>query len=163
MPHFIPRTLVALALVLPFPIVAQQQQPAEDAEQHALFATIAAQDTALFDAVNHCELTTLQKFWSPDAEFYHDRTDPMLGRDRILESIKTNLCGKVERRLVPGTLEVYPVHGYGAVEIGVHRFYHPGVQDHGVVGEARFIHLWRYKDGQWQITRVISYDHGLAK
>jgi hypothetical protein len=53
--------------------------------------------------------------------------------------------------------------GYGAVEIGVHRFLHPFEQDHGVVGEAKFIHLWQLKDGKWKITRVISYDHGLAK
>jgi hypothetical protein len=49
------------------------------------------------------------------------------------------------------------------VEIGVHRFHHPGTQDHDVLGEAKFIHLWQYKDGAWKITRVISYDHGLAK
>ena len=57
---------------------------------------------------------------------------------------------------------VHPIH-YGAVEIGVHRFYHPGAHDQDVVGEAKFVHLWQYKDGAWKITRVISYDHGLAK
>ena len=62
-----------------------------------------------------------------------------------------------------GTLEVYPLNGYGAVEIGVHRFYHPYEQDHGEVGEAKFIHVWQNKDGVWKITRVISYDHGAAK
>jgi hypothetical protein len=32
-----------------------------------------------------------------------------------------------------------------------------------VVGEAKFIHLWRYKDGAWKVARVISYDHDAAK
>jgi hypothetical protein len=50
---------------------------------------------------------------------------------------------------------------YGAVEIGVHRFYHP--DDKGNVGEAKFIHVWQNRDGAWKITRVISYDHGAAK
>jgi hypothetical protein len=27
------------------------------------------------------------------------------------------------------------------------------------VGEAKFIHLWQFKNGDWKITRVISYDH----
>ena len=27
------------------------------------------------------------------------------------------------------------------------------------VGEAKFVHLWQYKNGAWKITRVISYDH----
>jgi hypothetical protein len=30
------------------------------------------------------------------------------------------------RELVPGTLQVYPVKDYGAIEMGVHRFHHPG-------------------------------------
>jgi hypothetical protein len=59
----------------------------------------------------------------------------------------------VKQELVPGTLEVYPLAGYGAVEIGVHRFLPPCEQDHGVVAEAQFIHVWRYKDGMWKITR----------
>jgi hypothetical protein len=27
------------------------------------------------------------------------------------------------------------------------------------MGEAKFIHLWQNKEGKWQITRVISFDH----
>lgn len=54
---------------------------------------------------------------------------------------------------------VYPMHGFGAVEMGVHRFHHPGRDDVEAVGEARFIHLWQNKDGAWIITRIISYDH----
>jgi len=46
--------------------------------------------------------------------------------------------------------------------MGVHRFHHPGHDATEGVGEASFIHLWRYKDGAWKITRVISYDHPAA-
>lgn len=54
--------------------------------------------------------------------------------------------------------------GYGAVEMGVHRFHDPGHDDTEGVGEAQFIHLWQYKDGAWKITRVINYDqHAAAK
>ena len=49
--------------------------------------------------------------------------------------------------------------GYGAVEMGVQRFHHPGHDDTEPVGEGKFIHLWQYKDHAWRITRVISYDH----
>jgi ketosteroid isomerase-like protein len=139
------------------------QSHAETPDQTSLFQTVSALDTELFDAVNHCDIKKVDSFWSDDAEFYHDKAGLMVGRKNIVESIKDNLCGKVTRELVPGTLEVYPLNGYGAVEIGVHRFHHPWKQDHGVVGEARFIHVWQYKDGAWKITRVISYDHALAK
>ena len=131
--------------------------------QEELARAVTALDAQLFDAYNTCNLEKFSSFFVDDVEFYHDKGGLMVGRKPLTESIKNNICGKVTRELVAGTLEVYPIHGYGAVEIGVHRFHHPGTQDHGVVGEAKFIHLWQYKDGAWKITRVISYDHGLAK
>src|SRR5712664_2941537 len=80
-----------------------------------------------------------------------------------LDSIKKHICGKVTRELVPGTLQVHYMKGYGAVEMGVHRFHDPGHEDTEGLGEGKFIHLWQYKDGAWKITRVISYDHRAAK
>jgi hypothetical protein len=64
--------------------------------------------------------------------------------------------------LVPGTLQVYYMKGYGAVEMGVHRFHHPGHEETEGVGEGKFVHLWQYKDGAWKITTAISYDHHAA-
>jgi len=125
----------------------------------SLSATISSLDTALFSAVNHCETAKLGSFFAKDAEFLHDADSPLYGRDAIVNSVKNNLCGKVERELVPGSLEVYPLKDYGAVEIGVHRFLHPGTQDHGVIGEAKFIHVWKHEADGWEITRVISYQH----
>src|SRR6266576_2059930 len=94
-----------------------------------------------------------------DVEFYHDQGGVTLGRAALTESVKNNICGKVTRELVPGSLQVYYMKGFGAVEIGVHRFHHPGHEDTEPVGEAKFIHLWQYEDGAWKITRIISYDH----
>ena len=65
----------------------------------------------------------------------------------------------MRRDLVPGTLEVYPIKDYGAVEMGTHRFHHPGQESTEQVGEAKFVTLWQNKDGEWKITRAISYDH----
>jgi hypothetical protein len=56
---------------------------------------------------------------------------------------------------------VFPLADYGAVEIGVHRFHHPG--DATNVGEAKFVHIWHNKEGKWMVTRVISYDHEPVK
>ena len=97
-----------------------------------------------------------------NVEFYHDKAGNTFGRAALVEAIKNNICGKVTRELLPGTLQVYPMKGYGALEIGVHRFHHPG-QSNDSLGEASFIHLWQYKDGAWKVTRVISYDHHEAK
>jgi hypothetical protein len=127
----------------------------------SLFKTIQGLDTRLFDAYNHCDLTTFSSMVAEDVEFYHDKTGLAVGRQSLVDAVKNNICGKVTRELVPGTLEVYPIATYGAVEIGVHRFHHP--QDSSNVGEAKFIHLWQNKDGNWKITRVISYDHAPLK
>src|SRR4051812_42349099 len=43
--------------------------------------------------------------------------------DRVITLFETEV--DVRRELVAGTLEVHRIKGYGAVEIGRHRFYHP--------------------------------------
>jgi hypothetical protein len=136
--------------------------PALDAikNEQELTQAITALDKQLFDAYNTCNIEKLGTLVTDDLEFYHDKTGLAVGKQPFLDAIKKNICGKVTRELVAGSLEVYPLHGYGAVEIGVHRFHHPGDSD---VGEAKFVQLWQYKDGAWKISRVISYDHGAAK
>ena len=128
------------------------------AQPDPLFTTIQSLDTKLFDAYNHCDLTTMGAMVSDDLEFYHDQTGLSVGKGPFLAAIKQNICGKVERTLLPETLEVYPLKGYGAVEIGIHRFHHPGHPEDGV-GDAKFVTLWQNKDGAWKVTRVISYNH----
>jgi ketosteroid isomerase-like protein len=126
--------------------------------QAELERTITALDAQLFNAYNRCDLEKFGSFIAEDIEFYHDKAGNTFGRPALVEAIKNNICGKVTRELAPGTLQVYPMKGYGALELGVHRFRHPG-ETNDVLGEASFIHLWQYKDGAWKITRVISYDH----
>jgi uncharacterized protein (TIGR02246 family) len=140
---------------------AAQSVPAlQDIHSQAeLEKAIATLDSELFDAYNRCDLEKFASFFPEDVEFYHDQGGVTLGREALTDSVKKNICGKVTRELVPGTLQVYPMKGYGALEMGVHRFHHPGHDDTEPVGEAKFIHLWQYKDGAWKITRVISYDH----
>ena len=143
----------AMLVVMSPPLHAQS-----NAQSGALFQTIQSLDTQLFDAYNHCDLTTLGAMMSDDLEFYHDQTGLSVGKAPFIAAIKQNICGKVERTLVPGSLEVYPLKGYGAVEIGVHRFHHPAQPQDGM-GEAKFVTLWQNKDGTWKVTRAISYNH----
>jgi len=127
-----------------------------------LFQTVAALDTELFDAYNRCDLQKLGSLVADDLEFYHDKTGLSVGKQKFLSDIQKYICGKVRRDLVPGTLEVYPIKDYGAVELGTHTFHHPGHDDTEGVGEAKFVTLWQYKGGEWKITRAISYDHVTA-
>jgi hypothetical protein len=130
--------------------------------QEELDKTVAALDFALFDSYNRCDLAKFESFFVDDVEFYHDQGGVTLGKAALTESIKDNICGKTTRELVPGSMHAYYMKGYGALEVGVHQFHHPGHEAEIGVGEGKFIHLWQYKDGAWKITRVISYDHHAA-
>jgi hypothetical protein len=138
---------------------ANAQAPPRESikSQEELDKAITSLDTALFDSYNRCDLEKFASLLADDVEFYHDQGGVTLGRANLTDSVRKNICGKVTRELV--SLQVYPMKGLGAVEIGVYRFHHPGHDDTEGIGEAKFIHLWRYKDGAWKVTRVISYDH----
>lgn len=148
------RLLTLLALSLP--AILAQTPAAPD----ALYQTIAALDTAVFDAYNKCQLEKFAAFLDDDLEFYHDQTGLSRGTKSTMDALKENICGKVRRDLVPGTLRVFPLNNYGAVESGVHRFCDPKLGKCGAgSGEGRFMHIWQNKNGTWKLTRIISYDH----
>jgi hypothetical protein len=157
------RAIFFLVALLLLPALSESQSGAQTQQglppTDELYKTIAGLDTTLFDAYNHCNLDKLGSMVSDDLEFYHDQTGLATGRQSLVDAVRSNICGKVHRELVPGTLEVYPIKGYGAVEIGIHRFTHPNEPNSGPGGEAKFVHVWRLKDGTWQVTRVLSFDH----
>jgi hypothetical protein len=155
----LPRTLLLLPMIALCTVQADAQALESIKSQEELNKVVASLDAALFDSYNRCDLQKFAAFFVDDVEFYHDQDGVTLGKEKLTESIKKNICGKVTRELVPGSLQVYHMKGYGAVEMGVHRFHHPGHDDTEPVGEAKFILLWQYTDGAWKITRVISYDH----
>jgi hypothetical protein len=155
-----PLLLSALLSLLALRGDAQPQPQPTPSPQNELFSKIAALDAQVFDAYNGCDLERFGSFFTEELEFYHDNGG-LTNRTRqsLVEAVKNNICGKVYRVLVPESLEVFPLRGYGAVETGVHHFYHPGRDATESVGEAKFLMLWQEKDGVWQITRVFSYDH----
>ena len=59
--------------------------------------------------------------------------------------------------LIPGTLEIYPIPGYGALEIGADRFC--VLQTGNCDAYSKFSQLWKYQNGTWLLTRVFRYDH----
>lgn len=124
-------------------------------ESKELYAKIVHMDSVLFNAYNSCDMETQAKIFSDNLEFYHDKGGLMTSKKDLLDAIKKNICDKVTRVLVPGSIEVYPIAGYGAVEIGLHRFINHQENDH-LSKPDKFICVWQQKGDAWQVTRVIS-------
>ena len=162
------KRLTILLCLLAFPAVrirAQVVPPLDKITSQAeLDKAITALDAQLFDAYNHCDLVKFASLLDENVEFYHDQGGVTLGREKLTESIKNNICtGDIQRVLVPGTLKIYYMKGYGAIEMGVHRFLHPKTEAVNGTGEGSFVNLWQYKDGAWKLTRALSYDRHAAK
>jgi ketosteroid isomerase-like protein len=155
------RVLIALVIHFATAAATASAQETPGVSVDSLYQVIAAQDSAMFAAYNRCDLDALASFFVEDLEFYHDQTGLSRGRQALVNAVERNICGKVRRDLVPGSLEVYPLRSYGAVATGIHKFCDPRSHADCLTdgGPARFITLWRWTDDGWKITRVISYDH----
>lgn len=142
--------LAAASLTLPGPAASAD-----------LSETIARLDTEVFAAFNQCsqpgQLDMHAGYFAPDVEFYHDTGGVTWTRDAMIANTRNHVCGHFRRELIAGSMKVVPVKDFGAIETGSHKFcqFATGKCD----GLADFAIVWRYKDGAWQITRVLSYGH----
>ena len=157
-------SLLLLAALHAPPLAAADAPPADSQVQVSLFQEISALDTRVFDAFNHCgepgRLDEHAGYFSPDVEFYHDTGGVTWTRDAMIANTKKYVCGNFTRELLPGTLKVYPVKDFGAISQGMHRFCQFG--NGQCEGLADFTIVWRRQDGEWRITRVLSYGHRAA-
>jgi hypothetical protein len=138
--------LVILMGFLGFPVYSQTGD---------LYQEIVALDSILFNAYNNCDISKQADLYSDSIEFYHDKGGLSTSKEDILESIRKNVCGKVTRELVPGSIEVSPIPGYGAVELGMHMFHNNQEKDQ-VPHPSRFVIIWKITNNKWTITRIIS-------
>ncbi|MFN8289010.1 MAG: nuclear transport factor 2 family protein [Chitinophagaceae bacterium] len=120
-----------------------------------LYRKITELDSIFFKAYNECDIAKQEATYSDSIEFYHDKGGLSTSKKDLIEATKKNICGKVTRELVKGSIEVSPIPGYGAVEVGMHLFHNKQEPD-AIPKPSRFIIIWRNKDNKWTITRVIS-------
>lgn len=135
-------------------------------------AVLAEKDRQLFDAVFGCKLDVLATLVADDFEFIHDKWGRtadsgaafMQGMRDNCKAQETGQNFRARRELVEGSLRVYMLNGFGAMQVGEHRFYalQSGQPDR-LTEAGKFIDVWRQIDGDWKLARVISYDHQLAE
>lgn len=116
---------------------------------------IVKMDSFFFTAYNKCDMKTQANILSEDLEFFHDKGGLATSKQGILESLEKNICNKVTRTLIKGSIEVYPIHNYGAVQIGYHKFFNK-LEPNAKSIPSKFITIWKKEKDGWKITRVIS-------
>ena len=121
----------------------------------ALYNAIVAMDKTFFDAYNTCDLDKQAAIYSDDIEFFHDKGGLMTSKQELIKGTKENICNKVTRTLITGSIEVYPIKDYGAVEIGYHKFFN-NREPNAISNPSKFIIMWKFVNNEWRITKVIS-------
>ncbi|MBB2487437.1 nuclear transport factor 2 family protein [Mitsuaria sp. WAJ17] len=155
--------LLAFALMASAAVTHSQTiaQGVDGLRSGALFDELAHMDSLLFEAsFVSCDAARANAIFTDDVEFYHDK-DGLSTGEQVRENTRrlTAACPAsrgIVRTLVPGTLRVYPIQGYGALQLGAHRFDERGAPTSTV---AQFVSLWRQQEGQWRLARVMSFDH----
>jgi Domain of unknown function (DUF4440) len=134
-------------------------------------AAIAKADADLFAAVfDQCDAGKVAATLTPDFRFVHDKDGESTRADFVknlkghCDRVKTGEDFPARRELVPGSLEVWPINKYGALEIGVHRFY-ARIKDkpETLTETGNFMILWKQEGGKWLMAESISYGHKLAE
>ncbi|SDK62414.1 nuclear transport factor 2 family protein [Microbulbifer yueqingensis] len=119
-------------------------------------------DTALFDSFNRCadsdQLARHEALFAEDVEFYHDNGGVTWDRASMIENTRKNACGNYRRKLLEQTFRAYPINNFGAITQGVHVFCENATGR--CEGMADFVMVWKKTDdGEWKITRALSYGH----
>jgi ketosteroid isomerase-like protein len=125
-----------------------------------LYDTIIQMDHIVFDAANKGDLEKLKTLFTEDLEFYHD-TGGLDGYTKTMENFQrifTNF-GYTRRVLVEGSIEVYPIKDYGAIQTGLHKFCRLENGELINCGTYKFTHIWKKTATGWKISRVVSYGH----
>ncbi len=129
--------------------------PTYTPSDQTLYDTILEMDKTYFDAYNTCDLVTQAYIYADDMEFYHDQGGLETNKDALIKALKDNICGKVTRQLVKGSMEVYPIAGYGAVAEGFHTFKNK-LEPDAPQKPSKFITIWKDTNDGWKMSRIVS-------
>ncbi|WP_232457060.1 nuclear transport factor 2 family protein [Polaribacter sp. SA4-12] len=129
--------------------------PKYKASNIKLHKEISKMDSIYFTAYNTCDIKTQAALYADDLEFFHDKGGLSTDKEGLLKALKENICNKVTRTLIKGSIEVYPIHNYGAIQIGYHKFYNKQEPNAKSI-PSKFIVVWKKENESWKMTKVIS-------
>ena len=146
-----------LSMLMTLSVAAQEKKVASTSPD--LFKEIERADSLMFQAFNTQDMSAFKAMFTEDLEWFQDNGG-LIPYKTVFENFGNTFRNenKLSRELVKGSLEVYPIKDYGAIQIGRHQFKH---MENGKleIGTFKFLMIWQKKDEKWRISRVISYDH----
>jgi hypothetical protein len=159
-----PLLFLCTALVVSGPLQAQSNGQPIDVNE--ILKAIYHHDSIFWQAYNACDVEKMASYFTDDVEFYHDKGGPTFSLVKFKEALRTGLCGKTDWRLrrqaIMGTVKAFPLNNYGGLISGEHVFYINDGKNERLDGYGKFTQLWKYENGSWKMSRVLSYDHGPA-
>ncbi len=148
--------LYVVTLLMSFFAVAQVKEiPAYKPADVKLYNEIVKMDAKYFNAYNTCDMKTQEEMFDDAIEFYHDKAGLATDKQGLLNALKENICGKVTRTLIKGSIEVYPIKNYGAVQIGYHKFFNKEEPNAKSI-PSKFVVIWKKQENNWKIAKVVS-------
>ena len=148
--------LYTITLLMSFFAFGQINEiPKYQISDEKLYNEIVNMDTKYFTAYNTCDMETQAAIYDEDIEFFHDKGGLATDKQGLLKSLKENICGKVTRTLIKGSIEVYPIKNYGAIQIGYHKFFNKEEPNAKSI-PSKFIVIWKHQNKKWRMTKVIS-------
>jgi Domain of unknown function (DUF4440) len=167
---------VSLFILLAALMAAAPSSPVKVPDQPELTRQIEQADADLFKLFfeGPCDTPRFRAMLTDDVEFYHDkggfnvrRPEDFVGQfEQRCKELQDPTAWRLRRQLVPGTLHVDPIPGWGAMEVGEHVFFEKrgSTGEEKLSGRAKFAMVWVLgRDGKWRVSRVLSYGHEATK
>jgi hypothetical protein len=167
---------VSPVVLLAAAIAPAPSPPVKVPDQPELTRQIEQADSELFKLFfeGPCDTPRFRAMLTDDVEFYHDKggfnvrkpEDFVAQFEQRCKELQDPAAWRLRRELVPGSLHVDPIPGWGAMEFGEHVFFekHGSAGEEKLSGKAGFAMVWVLgNDGRWRVSRVLSYGHEAAK
>ena len=117
----ISRIIFIPIITLVFTISVNAQERKVSQTEPSLFSEIARVDSIMFSAFNIQNMEIFKPLFTADLEWYQENGG-LIPYKTVFENFGKTFknVDKLTRQLVKGSLEVYPIKDYGAIEIGIH-------------------------------------------
>lgn len=159
MPPSLTRTLLICCLLFSLIAKGAAQATHQEPGHGSLYKELYTMDSLLFKAFNTRDLASLRTYFSTDLELYQDNVG-VRNYEQAMDAFQGLFSREylLTRELVKGSMEVYPIKDFGAIQSGLHTFSHV---ENGKLekGTFKFMHVWEKTKEGWKIKRLITYDH----